>query len=230
MIATPGERRPHTRQWSRVAPALCAVLLATVQFTASARVSAAPRSGPDCPPPKWMAERLDYYNPADQMRIRQVEGNHFDPETEALIRGKTGTTPGYDIEFLVRYVPNHPRGLAALVRLSLRDRTPRPVGVSLNVECYLLRALEFRAEDAQVEKIYGGYLARLGRHDEALQHFKVAESIAPNDMLIAYNIGLVYVELKEFDKARSYAKKAYGGGVALPGLRDKLDRAGQLRE
>ena len=31
MIATPGERRPHTPRWSRVASALCAVLLATAQ-------------------------------------------------------------------------------------------------------------------------------------------------------------------------------------------------------
>jgi tetratricopeptide (TPR) repeat protein len=215
---------------SLVPVAACATLLAACPLAAWAQAPAAQRSGPDCPPPKWMAERLDYYNPNDQMRIKQVEGNHFDPETEALIRGKTGTTPGYDIEFLVRYVPNHPRGLASLVRLSLRDRTPRPVGVSLHVECYLLRALEFRAEDPEVEKIYGSYLSRLGRHQEALQHFKAAESLAPNDMLIAYNIGLAYVELKDFDKARSYARKAYAGGIALPGLRDKLARAGELRD
>ena len=68
------------------------------------------------------------------------------------------------------------------------------------------------------------------RHQEALQHFKIAETHAPNDMLIAYNIGLVYVDLKQFDKARSYAKKAYAGGIALPGLRDKLAKAGELRD
>jgi tetratricopeptide (TPR) repeat protein len=208
----------------------CLALIVSATADVSAREPTTARSGPDCPPPKWMPERLDFYNPVDQMRVKQVEGNHFDEETEALIRGKTGTTPGYDIEFLVRYVPNHPRGLAALVRLSLRERTPRPPGVSLNVECYLVRALEFRAEDPEVEKIYGGYLARLGRHKEALQHFKVAESLAPGDAFIAYNLGLVYIELKDFEQARAYAKKAYGGGIELPGLRDRLARAGELRE
>lgn len=184
----------------------------------------------DCPPPRWMSERLDFYNPTDQVRVRQIESHHFDADTEALIRGKTAATPGGDIEFLVRYIPNHPRGLSALVRLSLRDRTPRPSGVQVNVECYLVRALEFRAGDVLVEQIYGTYLARLGRNEEAVKRFKNAESIAPEDALIAYNLGLLYVELGDFEQARRYAQKAYSSGISFPGLRDRLARAGELRE
>ena len=50
--------------------------------------------------------------------------------TENLIRGKTGHWPGGDIDFLVRYSPNHHRGLAALVTLSLKTKTPKPSGVN----------------------------------------------------------------------------------------------------
>ena len=207
-----------------------ALLLLSLDGAVAQERRGAQSAAVECPSVQWMPERLDYYSPGDQLRIGQIESNHFDAETEALTRGKTGSAPGYDIEFLVRYVPNHPRGLAALVRLSLREKTPRPVGVSQSVECYLLRALEFRAEDAEVQKLYGSYLARLGRHKEALTHLKLAESYAPNDAVISYNLGLVCAELRDYEQARTYARKAYAGGISLPGLRDKLAKAGQWRD
>ena len=71
----------------------------------------------------------------------------------------TTDSPGGDIAFLVQHSPNHHRGLTALVRLALRNKTPKPVGVKIPVECYLLRALELAPDDAEVQKIYGTYLA-----------------------------------------------------------------------
>lgn len=85
---------------------------------------------------------MNYTAAKDQLRISQVESHHFDADTESLIRGITGSI-GADIDFLVRYSPNHHRGLAALVRLAIKDKTPQPAGVQIPVECYLLRGLEF---------------------------------------------------------------------------------------
>ena len=42
-----------------------------------------------------------------------------------------------------------------------------------------------------------------------------------------YNLGLVYVRKKDFDRAREAAKLAYGLGIPLPGLKNKLAAAGQ---
>jgi len=176
-----------------------------------------------------MSEQLDFNAPQDQKRIRQVESHHFEARVESLVRGQTSNFPGPDIDFLVRYSPNHHRGLAALVRLSLRDKTPKPVGVNIPVECYLLRALEFTPTDAEVHKIYGTYLARLGRDPEAIARFEQAEKLSPDDPVIAYNLGLLLTEKRDFERARMYAEKAYAGGVQLPGLRDKLARQGQWR-
>lgn len=181
----------------------------------------------ECEKFQYGGERLDYRSPADQRRIRDVERHHFPPATENLVRGISGVHPGGDIDFLVRYSPNHHRGLAALVRLSLRDKTPRPAGVEIPVECYLLRALEFRPSDAVVHKIYGTYLARLGRGPEALARFEQAEKLSPDDAVVAYNLGLLLTEKRDFERARMYAQKAYAGGVQLPGLREKLARQGQ---
>lgn len=43
---------------------------------------------------------------------------------------------------------------------------------------------------------------------------------------IHYNLGLLYFELKEMDNAVAYAKKAYEEQYPLPGLQEKLKRAG----
>ena len=200
-----------------------AVLTLTVLTTQQAQAAV------ECEAFQWMPERLDFTAAKDQRRISEVESHHFDARVESLVRGKTGHGPGGDIDFLVRYSPNHHRGLAALVRLSLRDKTPKPVGVNIPVECYLLRALEFTPSDAEVHKIYGTYLARLGRDAEALERFEQAEKLSPNDPVIAYNIGLLLTEKRDFERARMYAEKAYAGGLQLPGLRDKLARQGQWR-
>jgi tetratricopeptide (TPR) repeat protein len=154
--------------------------------------------------------------------------NHFDADTEALIRGVSGYVGG-DIDFLVRHVPNHHRGLAALVRLSVKEKSPQPKGVKIPVECYLLRALEFRPSDPEIMKIYATYLARLNRNAEALAMFEQAEKLLPDDPVIAYNIGLLLADKRDFEQARAYAKKAYAGGVQFPGLRDKLAKQGQWR-
>ena len=182
----------------------------------------------ECEPFTWQEERLDYTAAKDQLRVSQVESHHLDADTENLVRGMTGSV-GDDLNFVVRYSPNHHRALVALVRLSLKVKTPRPHGVSIPVECYLLRAHEFAPSDAEVLKIYGTYLSRLGRNAEALARFEQAEKLAPDDPVVAYNIGLLLVETRDFERARTYAKKAYAAGIQFPGLRDKLTRQGQWR-
>ena len=179
-----------------------------------------------CAPFKWEFERLDVRAEKDQRRINAVQHHHFDADTENLIRGVTGHV-GADLDFLVSHSPNHHRGLTALVRLAVRDKTPKPVGVRIPVECYLLRALEFAPTDAEVHKIYGTYLARLGRNAEALARYEAAEKLSPDDPVIAYNMGLLLAEKRDFERARLYAKKAYASGLELPGLREKLARQGQ---
>lgn len=181
-----------------------------------------------CGPYLWMEERLDFTAPKDQLRISQVEQHHFDADTESLTRGITGSV-GADLDFLVRYSPNHHRGLAAMVRLAIKDKNPQPSGIKIPVECYLQRALEFKPNDAEVLKIYGTYLSRIGQNGEALARFKEAEKLVPDDPVLAYNMGLLLTDKGEFENARKYAKKAYEGGVQLPGLREKLARQGQWK-
>lgn len=198
-------------------------------FLALAVLLAGPvQAAVECEPFQWQEERLDFTAAKDRLRVSQVEQHHFDADTENLIRGISGSV-GSDLDFLVRYSPNHHRGLAALVRLALKDKSPKPSGVQIPVECYLLRGLEFKPTDAEVLKIYATYLARQDRNNEALTMLEQAEKLSPNDPVVAYNMGLLLTEKRDFERARAYAKKAYAGGIEFPGLRDKLTRQGQWR-
>ena len=47
---------------------------------------------------------------------------------------------------------------------------------------------------------------------------------------LQYNLGLAYLDVKQYDEALSHAHRAYEMGVTLPGLRNRLKAAGQWRE
>ena len=148
---------------------------------------AAGKSGSGLRPVSLGARAAGLQRAKDQPRIAQVEQHHFNEDTENLTRGMTTSAVGGDIDFLVALFAQSHRGLAALVRLAIRDKTPQPRGVFISVECYLQRALEFTPADAEVMKIYGAYLSRPGEMT-MLARFQQAEKIAPDDPVIAYNM------------------------------------------
>ncbi|MBA2689449.1 MAG: hypothetical protein H0U63_01440 [Burkholderiales bacterium] len=161
--------------------------------------------------------------------IGVVERHHFTPQVESLARGVTGTVGG-EIDYTIRAFPNHYRALNAMSKLSIREKTPRPRGLHCCVDGYFERAIRFRPEDAMVRTVYGLHLHRWKKMDKAKQQFEEAARLAPDDVNIAYNLGLVYADLKEWEKASRYAQVAYGGGFALPGLKNKLQKAGKWKE
>jgi tetratricopeptide (TPR) repeat protein len=179
----------------------------------------------------WEAERFDYRSGArhDRMRIHQIESNHFDRQTEFLVKSKTGSM-GADLDFVLRYIPNHPRALASLSRLALNENNFKPSGASIPVECHFLRALAFAPDDPAVLTIYGAFLARTDRPKEALARLKEAEKLDAQNAMLQYNLGLVLVDLGDYPAARNYAEKAYAQGISLPGLRERLQQKGHWKQ
>jgi tetratricopeptide (TPR) repeat protein len=153
-----------------------------------------------------------------------VESHHFTPEVESLIKGHTGVIGG-DIDYTLRAFPNHPRALLAMMNLSFKEKTTKPRGSSYSVECWFDRAERFHPDDGVVQMLYGIYLLKLGRTSDAIKRFEAAEATADGDPNLYYNLGLAYFDLKKYDKALSYAHKAYALNFPLPGLREKLKRA-----
>ena len=173
-------------------------------------------------------------SPWDYRTVKQfyalVENAHFTPQVEALIRGQTGLLPAPDIEYTLGKFPNHPRALLAATRLSERDqlnarnRLPRPI------ECYYEMALRFAPDDAVVRLLYARFLAARARKAEAITQVEEALRQSDGNPLTERNAGLVYIEMKEFERARELAyslQRKYPGEDLLP---KALVRANEWRE
>ncbi len=169
------------------------------------------------------------YRKAAPENLQVVESYHFTPSVESLSQGTT-TFIGGDIDYTLRAFPNHPRALLAMVRLAEREKRDPPEGARYTVKCWLDRAAQFAPDDGQVQMVYGYFLARASRPDQAIKKLERAYELIGENANVHYNLGLVYADLKEYDKALHHAHEAYRLGFSLPGLRNRLAQAGKWRE
>jgi Flp pilus assembly protein TadD len=73
-------------------------------------------------------------------------------------------------------------------------------------------------------------LLKAGQVDQATEQLKEAHNLQPDNPTINYNLGLLYVQRKNYEEAKNYAKKAYELGFPLPGLKNQLMQAGKWEE
>lgn len=171
---------------------------------------------------------FDYRTQKNELKI--VEGAHFLPFVESLKRGNTSTKPGGDIDYTLRASPNHHRALLAMMRLSEKEKRDKPIGARYTIACWLDRAERFAPDDAMVKTLYGTFLLQKGKGSEGAKKLEEALELAGDNANLYYNLGLAYFDLKDYDKALASAHKAYQLGFQLPGLRNKLEKAGKWKE
>lgn len=154
-----------------------------------------------------------------------VEGAHFLPKVESLKEGNTARLPGADIAYTLAVMPNHPRALLSMERLSTKEHTQHPWGSRYSAECYFLRGIEFARTDPMPHLLYASFLKNRNRKGEAIQEAQQAESLRgdPTSYELDYNLGLLYFDLGMIEKARKFADSAYALGAELPGLKRKID-------
>ena len=169
------------------------------------------------------------YRTSSRQALNLVESYHFTPEVEALIRGKQSTFVGVDLSYTLGAFPNHHRALMSMMQLGQKLKTPQPPRTEYSVECYFLRALRFRADDTTVRMMYASFLATQTRVAEASQELAKVSTVAGDNAFIYYNMGQIYFDLKDYDKALENAHRAAMLGLTLTGLRDRLTRVGQWR-
>lgn len=158
-----------------------------------------------------------------------VESVHFPPAVEALIRGSTSTVGG-DLGYTLQVFPNHHRALIAMMNLGIKLKSPLPPQALYSVECYFDRAVRFRPDDAIVHMIYAKYLSSQGRKPEAIKQLDVAASLEKDNGFTQYNIGLILLEMNEFDRALAQAHTALSLGFQRPALKERLVAANRWRE
>lgn len=167
----------------------------------------------------------DYRNQRDKLPI--VEGTHFTPVIEALLRGAHEQHPGSDIDYTLRAIPNNHRALLAMMRLGERDKTQKPRGSRYSIDCWFQRAIQFRPDDGIVRMIYSTYLGNNDRTSEANSQLDIATAYAKDNAFTHYNIGLHYFDIKNYHKANLQANKAMALGFQSTDLRDRLREIGK---
>lgn len=171
---------------------------------------------------------FDYRN-EQRVLLNTVETHHFSKNVEQLIAPDTSTFGG-DLDFVLSTFPNHHRALETLSRLSIRDRVSRPPGARFTTLCYFERAVRFKPDDAMVRMVFSNHLLKINKLDLALEQLLFAIDLEPDNPLTAYNIGLVYLKKRDYEKAVHFAKKAYAQDFPLQGLKQQLRSAGRWRE
>jgi tetratricopeptide (TPR) repeat protein len=170
----------------------------------------------------------DYRTDHDKLPI--VLSNHFTPKVEALLEGITSLTPGSDIDYTLRAIPNNHRALLSMMRLGVKENTTQPRGSRYTVECWFERAIRFRPDDSIVRMIYSTFLNGSGRITDANAQLELATTFAKDSAITHYNIGLHYFELKNLDKALAQAHKALALGFERVELREQLLAVGKWKE
>jgi Flp pilus assembly protein TadD len=117
-----------------------------------------------------------------------------------------------------------------MVALGEKERTSKPVGSHYSIECWFRRAVKFRPDDNIVRMLYAQYLFKAKRENEADQELGVAASQAGDNAFTQNNIGLIYFDMKNYEKALVHAHKAYGLGFGSPTLRNQLRSVGKWSE
>lgn len=170
------------------------------------------------------------YRSASRALVQEVENAHFTPDVEALRRGKTNSYVGPDLAYTLRAIPNHHRALVSAVGLSRKFNTPQPRGMEHPIECYFIRALEFKRDDLVVYALYADWLAKSGRKSEAEEHLATAEKLSADNPIGIYSLGLLHLEMGNAEKALSLAYRALELGWPQQELANRLRAAGLWRE
>ena len=178
---------------------------------------------------------FDYFDPATHGRapgsknkIHIVERVHFSPSVQRL-QGRASALLG-DLDYTLRAVPNHPGALLAVSKLERREgRLPQDPSYTWlrTADCYFDRALRLTPQNPIVHMLYGIHLHATNNLKKALKHYKIAEQLNLKSAELAYNMGLLYVDLKQYENAKKYAKQAYARGYPLDGLKNMLAEVGQ---
>jgi tetratricopeptide (TPR) repeat protein len=165
----------------------------------------------------------DYYTTTDTTLLRTVERYHVVP-AEEKIRTKFYSAARSDIDFVLRYFPNHPTGLLLMAQLCTDHAMPH-----CELDSVFEKAIALNPNVAGTYVTQGVYLHRVKRYREAIASYQRALAIDPDSINGHYNLALAYLETKQYDLANEEAQRAYALGAPLPGLRDRLKQSGRWK-
>lgn len=214
----------------RLLVALVGVLAGALTFASPARASAeaAVLEAPAGCDASIAADRVpnDYRlreRPDLRWNIADIKRNHYDPAVAGLRSGNVSRGVKADLTFILNWWPNHVPALEALVQY---ESAGGKVWDLPTAACYLYRARAAFPEDIDVMLVQAYAHWKRNEPDRAAALYEDVVRLDPTSLDAHYNLGLVYLAQRKFEKAREHAVVAYEGGYPLPGLRRKLASAG----
>jgi tetratricopeptide (TPR) repeat protein len=157
--------------------------------------------------------------------IQSVELYHLGPAEQNLHAKRYRAAAG-EIDFMLRAFPNHPKALQLMVNLCAQWKSP-VCAVQLGEKFEKAIAVNPNAPTTYV--VLGNLHQSIGQFANAIESYKRALQLDADSVNAEYNLGLAYLETKQFDLANEHAQRAYELGAPLPGLRDKLMKAGKWK-
>lgn len=170
------------------------------------------------------------YRTATAHTLFVVQSIHFSPPIENLTKGGRDNPFGDDLAYTLRVFPNHHRALISLQRLADREKTDAPSNAKLSVACYFERAIRFQPDDQIVRMLFAEYLIKKSRDAEAVSQLEVAIKLAGDNPFTHYNIGLVFLDMKNYERALTQAHLAQELGFTRQELKERLVAAGKWVE
>lgn len=172
----------------------------------------------------------DYRDSRFAHDLQTVEKHHFNLNVQSLTKGQSSSDLGGDLEFILRYFPNHHKALDAMGRLSRRQARGTILSDGKvqrrDAAVFFERAVKFAPDDGIVRMLYGIHLQLTKAGSKARLHYEAALELEPAAPEVHYNAGLFYLDIDETELALEHARRAYENGYPLPGLRNKLQLAG----
>jgi len=217
-----------SRSLAHARHAVLALALAALPLAA---LAAFPRPAPS---PEGCGETHNTYGPFDYRSAHPtqrsiVEIAHFTRGVETLTRGATGPF-GNDIGYTLAVFPNHPRAILSMERLADRQKADQPQGADMTIECYFVRGMNFVPDDLVFRMLYVNFLIRRNRFDDARRFLDYVVSQAEDSALTHFNAGMLYLDMKDYDKALVQAHRVMALGMTRTELRDRLSAAGHWKE
>lgn len=169
------------------------------------------------------------YRMANKHQLSLVENAHFTQRIENLLPG--GNNPwASDISYTLRVFPNHHRALTTIQKLAEREKTDKPKDAQWSVACYFDRAIRYQPNDVIVKMLYAEYLIKNSRLDEATRQLDETLRLAGDNPFTHFNIGLVFLDMKNYERALTQAHQAMQLGLLRPELKERLLAVGKWVE
>jgi Tfp pilus assembly protein PilF len=146
----------------------------------------------------------DYFGDSD-LPVQQARSNiqrfHIEPATRAIREGNFSAALG-DIDFALRYFPNHPTALQLLGMVAQLQKKP-----ALAIR-YYERAVSLFPQYAITQAQYGAYLVAVENVKEGLEKLQKAVEIDPKLAPAHAALAKAYIKAGDMELARQAADQA----------------------